>query len=113
MSSWKARLLMALTMLMMVLTMAAAPAMADRLFDDRFLGDRRFDDHLVRDPFLFDRVDDGTDVVGTTGDCIEVLDTDVDEVAPGIFVEEEEVKALLCPVFDANGNIIRWQKFRV
>jgi hypothetical protein len=106
---------MVLTMLMMALTMAAAPAMANVFDDDHFLGDRRFDrDHLVRDPFLFDRVDDGTDVVDTTGGCIEVLDTDVDEIDnTGIFVEEEEVKALLCPVFDANGNIIRWQRFRV
>src|SRR5215210_3253763 len=116
MSSWKARLLMVLTMAAMLVAVWVGPAMADDLFDDH-LRNRFFDDdHLGRvgtlSPFLLAH-DDGRDVVDTTGDCIEVLDTDVDEVAPGIFVEEEEVKALLCPVFDANGNIINWKRFRV
>ena len=55
MSSWKVRLLMALTILTMLLTMSAAPAMAniDR-FDDPFLGCFDCDHHIdhFNQPFL-------------------------------------------------------------
>ena len=83
MSSWKVRLLMALTILTMLLAMSAAPAMAndfDRFgFPDHrigFLGDFRDDcDHSFR----FDDCDDdeGVDVVSLDrGECVAVIDED-------------------------------------
>ena len=64
MSSWKVRLLMALTILTMLLTMSAAPAMAHDFgrFDDPFLGCFDCDHHIdhFNQPFLgcFDCDDD-------------------------------------------------------
>jgi hypothetical protein len=82
MSSWKARLLMALTILTMLLTMSAAPAMANDF--GRFGDFGRFDDH--RTGFLggfddcdhFDCDDDeGVDVVSLDrGECVAVIDED-------------------------------------
>ena len=89
MSSWKARLLMALTMLTMLLAMSAAPAMANDFgrvndfgrFDDfgrvndfgrfGFLGDFGDCDHFDCDD------DEGVDVVPVDpGECVAVIDED-------------------------------------
>ena len=79
MSSWKARLLMALTILTMLLTMSAAPAMAniDR-FDDPFLGCFDCDHHIdhFNQPFLgcFDCDDEFFDDDFDHGDVLTILE---------------------------------------
>jgi len=101
MSSWKARLLMALTILTMLLAMSAAPAMAHDFngfgFPDHrsgFLGDFRDDcDHNFR--FCDDG--GGIDAFSVGGaDCIEVVDDDGD------------VKRVIC--FDEFGRVILNQR---
>ena len=95
MSSWKARLLMALTILTMLLTMSAAPAMAndfDHLNDGRFNDFGRFNDPRIGflgdfddcdhfdcdDCHHFDCDDDNfVDVVPVDpGQCVAVIDED-------------------------------------
>ncbi len=77
MSSWKARLLMALTILTMLLAMSAVPAMANdfgRVNDFGrfgFLGDFGDCDHFDCDD------DEGVDVVPVDpGECVAVIDED-------------------------------------
>jgi hypothetical protein len=80
MSSWKARLLMVLTILTMLLAMSAAPAMANDFdgfgFPDHrsgFLGDFRDDCHH----FDCDDDDEGAELVSLApGECIAVVDED-------------------------------------
>ncbi len=100
MSSWKARLLMVLTMLMMVLTMAAAPAMAHDIGD---FGDHHLlgvvDDHRDRCDHNFRFCDDGggVDAVSVAGlDCIEIRDDDGD------------LKRVIC--FDEFGRVVLNQR---
>jgi hypothetical protein len=86
MSSWKARLLMALTILTMLLTMSAAPAMANdfgHFNDGRFNDFGRFNDRIgflgdFDDCDHFDCDDDeGVDVVPVDpGECVAVVDED-------------------------------------
>ena len=71
MSSWKARLLMGLTILTMLLTMSAAPAMAHDWFDR---GDRFRDDFLGFRPLDCWHCDDLDDFFDDDEDDFLILD---------------------------------------
>ena len=97
MKSWKARLLVVLTMLTMLLAVSV-PAMADHL-DPRF--DPRFDPRSADDR-----------VIEEAGDCYIVGENDVKE-RDGRPVEVFDPKFALCPIYDAEGNVVDWKRFRL
>ncbi len=82
MSSWKARLLIMLTMLAMLVSVLAAPAMADHLDDNDCDDDGVIEEFLCED-------DNGDDE-----------DVDVDRISPRCFlvtVEEDDEDELFVP----------------
>ena len=79
MSSWKARLLMVLTILTMLLAMSAAPAMANGFDDDCDDLRDRLRDNLGFRTFDFADCDDdeGAEVVPlAAGECLAIVDLD-------------------------------------
>jgi hypothetical protein len=93
MKGWKARLLMMLAILAMLLAVSAGPAMADdfdHLWDFRGLSHDHDSDDEDEEEIDIDRING----------CIAVIEEEEDDGH-----EEEDLKALYCPRVNVFGNV--------